>query len=341
MNTPAGALFPGGVIDAHHHLYVRPDMRYLIDDYIADLRHTELTVQASIYVQARSFYLESGPEPFRVWGETEFAMASGARAAEMGFKGVCTGIVGAADLTLGRSVAKVLEGHLERAGHVAEGGRFCGIRHILAWDRDAHLLNPAYPTSEDLMEQREFLEGFAVLGDLGLSFDAWLLAPQLPRLVRLAERFPDVPIVLNHCGGPVGIGPYAGRGGEVLARWSADMTRLAQCGNVTVKFGGLGMALSGLDLGGHDRPRGPAALAQLWKPWFDRLLEVFGAERMMLESNAPADRVRYPFAWGWQAFRLLLEPHGPEVQRALCSETALRVYRLDHGRVPGCPMTDV
>lgn len=323
---PAEALFPGGVVDAHHHLYERPGLRYLIDDYIADQRSAGLDVFASIYIQARSGYLQEGPEPFRVWGETEFAVAAAKCAEEAGHPGLCAGIVGAADLTLARGVAGVLEGHLERAGHAGEGGRFCGIRHILAWDADARLLNPAYPTHEHLMEQPDFLAGFAVLGELGLSFDAWLLAPQLPRLIRLAERFADVPIILNHCGGPVGTGPYAGRGAAMFEQWAQDMARLAECSNVCVKFGGLGMALCGLL-----HPPDPAGLAALWRPWFEHILAEFGPQRMMLGSNAPADRPGYPFHWGWRAFQQLIAPLDVDTRCALARETALRVYQL-HGR---------
>ena len=44
---------------------------------------------------------------------------------------------------------------------------------------------------------------------LNLSFDAWLYHPQISELTDLALAFPDTPIVLDHFGGPLGIGPYA------------------------------------------------------------------------------------------------------------------------------------
>lgn len=41
------------IIDAHHHLYERPGLRYLLDDYLADLE-TGHDIRASVFVQARA-----------------------------------------------------------------------------------------------------------------------------------------------------------------------------------------------------------------------------------------------------------------------------------------------
>ncbi len=63
-------------------------------------------------------------------------------------------------------------------------------------------------------------EGFARLAPLGLSFDAWMYHTQLAELVDLARAFPETPIVLDHVGGPIGLGPYAGKRDEVFVEWS-------------------------------------------------------------------------------------------------------------------------
>ena len=49
--------------------------------------------------------------------------------------------------------------------------------------------------------------GFARLAPLNLSFEAWLYHPQLMELADLARAFPQTTIILNHVGGPLGIGP--------------------------------------------------------------------------------------------------------------------------------------
>src|SRR5215472_9580340 len=88
-------------------------------------------------------------------------------------------------------------------------------------------------------------EGFARLAALGLSFDAWMYHIQLGELVDLARAFPDTQIVLDHVGGPIGLGPYAGKRDEVFAGWSARIGELASHPNVHIKLGGLGMRMFG------------------------------------------------------------------------------------------------
>ena len=66
------------------------------------------------------------------------------------------------------------------------------------------------------MANSSFRTGLTVLGDMGLSFEAWLYHPQLPELADLARAVPGVKIILNHIGGPIGIGSYADRKEEVF-----------------------------------------------------------------------------------------------------------------------------
>ena len=183
------------IVDSHHHLYDRPDNRYLLDDILSDLSSGH-NVRATVYVQARAMLDPDVAPLYRPVGETEFANGIAAMSASglYGEARICAGIVGYADLGEGDSIRPVLEQHLARAGgNTSSGGRFCGIRQPLAWDADSSLLNPAYPTSEGLMDTPGFRAGFAHLGELGLSFDAWLFFHQLPRLAALARAFPRSP----------------------------------------------------------------------------------------------------------------------------------------------------
>ena len=83
--------------------------------------------------------------------------------------------------------------------------------------------------------------GFARLAPLNLTFEAWLYHPQLMELADLARAFPQATIILNHVGGPLGIGPYADKKQETFAAWTAGIAELGKCQNVVVKLGGLGM----------------------------------------------------------------------------------------------------
>lgn len=319
------------IVDAHHHLFDRPGNRYLLDDFAEDL-DTGHNVVATVFVQARAAYRTAGPAALRPVGETEFACGLAERAEARGLGDVCAGIVGHADLLLGDAVRPVLDAHV-----AAGGGRFRGIRHILAWDADARLLNPAYPTTEAMMASPAFRAGFAHLAPLGLSFDAWLHFHQIPRLIDLARAFPEVPIALDHCGGILGVGAYAGSRDEVFAAWIAAMRALAGCANVSVKIGGLGMALCGFGLESAALAPSSADLAAAWRPWVEGCIATFGTDRCMFESNFPADRVSYGYAVGWNAMKRLVAGAGASETDDLFWRTAARFYRLslDRGESAG------
>jgi predicted TIM-barrel fold metal-dependent hydrolase len=312
------------IIDAHHHLYDRPGTRYLLEDMLGDLRCGH-DVRATVFVQARAMLRAGGPEAMKPIGETEFANGVAAMCASgaYGDVRVCAGIVGAADLRLGDAVRPVLESHIDAAGH-----RFRGIRHIAAWDPDPALLNPAYPTTEDLLAAPEFRAGFAHLAPLGLGFDAWLFFHQIPRLTALARGFPQTPIVLDHCGGILGIGRYADRRDEVFGEWSAALRELATCPNVMVKLGGLGMRLSGIGFEARDHAPSSAELADAWRPWFERCIEVFGTARCMFESNFPVDKVSYGYAVGWNAMKRVVAGASADEKADMFWRSATRFYRL-------------
>ena len=178
------------------------------------------------------------------------------------------------------------------------------------------------------MDRLEFRAGFSHLSALGLSFDAWVFFHQIPRLTALARQFPDVQIVLNHCGGVLGIGGYADCRDDVFKHWRAAMAELAMCSNVTVKIGGLGMALSGF--GFEKLPHAPSSetLAQAWQPWVHTCIDLFGAERCMFESNFPVDKGSYGYVIGWNAMKRLAADLTAAERHALFYGTAERVYGL-------------
>ena len=318
------------IIDPHHHLWHRDGWRYLLDEMLADIRSGH-DVRATVLVQAsRSMSRADGPVEMRPVGETEFA-AGVAAMCESGVYGdvrVCAGIVAQADLTLGAAVRPVLQAHA-RAG----GGRFRGIRHIATWDADPDLLNPSYRPAEDMLDSAAFRAGMAELGAMGLSFDAWLYFPQLPRLIRLARDFPDVPMVLNHCGGVLGIGTY--RREDVFPVWRASMRELATCPNVMVKLGGLGMRLPGFGLERGATAPSSETLATAWRPWMEAIIEDFGADRCMFESNFPVDRGGYSYAVGWNAFKRLAEGASVDERESLFWRSASQFYQLGISPSPG------
>ncbi len=185
-------------------------------------------------------YRASGPTAMRPVGETEFVTG----VAAMGASGVygearpCAAMVGHVDLTLGEAAAPVLEAHL-----AAGGGRFRGVRHSCSWDADPDVLGPLARGEPGLYASAAFRAGFAKLAPLGLSFDAWLLEPQLPELIDLVRAFPDTAVILDHVGTPLGAASYAGRRDERFGVWRDNIRALAASPQRVGEAGGLGHAL--------------------------------------------------------------------------------------------------
>ena len=318
------------IIDAHHHLYDRPGVRYLLDEYLTDLQSGH-NVRASVYLQARSMLRADVPAVLQPIGETEFANGIAAMSASglYGDARVCAGIVPFADLTLGDGVRKVLERHISAAGgNVADGGRLCGIRQILSWDADCRLLNPAYPTSEAMSASQEFRTGFAHLETLGLTFDSWAFFHQLSRVATLARTFPGTNIVLNHCGGIVRIADYSKRREEVFDTWRQGIVEISKSPNVFVKLSGLGMRLGGF--GFEEREVAPSSeeLAEVWRPWIETCIEAFGANRCMYASNFPVDKGSFSFSTGLNALKRLAQSASNDDKDDIFWRTAKRFYRL-------------
>lgn len=210
------------------------------------------------------------------------------------------------------------------------GKRFRGIRHATVWDADPFVQNSVYyHPPPGMFLDPTFRAGFACLAKYGLSFDAWIFYPQIAELADLARAFPETTIILNHVGGPLGIGEYATRRKQVFEEWKGAIADLAACGNVVVKLGGLGMPRCGFDWHERATPVGSAELAEGMAPHYLRCIEQFGADRCMFESNFPVDKISYSYTTLWNAFKLLSRDFSVAERAALFHDTATRVYRIE------------
>jgi predicted TIM-barrel fold metal-dependent hydrolase len=211
----------------------------------------------------------------------------------------------------------------------AGGGRFRGIRHGVSWDENQAIQKYATRVvPPHLVREPKFREGFAQLAPLGLSFDSWQYHPQLPDAIDLARAFPETTIILNHVGGVLGVGPYAGRRPEILSSWKRDIGELAKCPNVQVKLGGIGMTSFGFDFHERDVPPSSEELAAAWRQYIEPCIEAFGVDRCMFESNFPPDKQSGGYTELWNAFKRITVGASASEKKALYSGTAARVYRL-------------
>lgn len=312
------------IVDAHHHLWVRENSHYMIEDIAADLASGH-NVVATVYVDCKSNYRTDGPESLRPVGEVAFA-ADVAKQSATGAHGkarICAGIVGHADLMLGDGVRAVLEAEIE-----AGLGRFRGIRHQTASDPDQNVGGMYAGRPTGLLLDPTFRKGFACLAPLGLTFDAWLFHPQIGELTDIARAFPDTSIVLDHCGGPLGVGRFAAIREATFQEWRASIRELAKCPNVVVKLGGLAMRPFGADFHLRATPPTSEQAAAAWRPYIETCIEAFGADRAMFESNFPPDKGQASYQVVFNAFKRIAAQYSDGEQTALFSGTASRIYRL-------------
>ncbi|MEM1051011.1 MAG: amidohydrolase family protein [Pseudomonadota bacterium] len=333
------------IIDPHHHLWdlramlpmfpeprhrfletLIPVAHYTFDHFNEELASGGHNIIGTVFMECGAFYNGAYGEALKPVGEVEFVNGVAAQSASglYGETRVCAGIVGHADLTLGASVGEVLD-----ALQAAAPKRFKGIRHQGAWDADPDVLGPPFHAPPELYRDPTFREGFVELRKRGLSFDAWILEPQIGDVTDLARAFPDTPICLDHCGTPLGNASYTGKLDERFPIWREAILELGKCENVMVKLGGL--AMHNCDL----PPEGPAAgwssekLAPLWQPYIETCIEAFGPSRAMFESNYPVDRWGASYPVLWNTFKRITARASDQEKAALYAGNAARFYGLE------------
>lgn len=311
------------IVDPHHHLWDFPTGTYLVPELHADTGSGHNVTQ-TVFVECAAGYRTSGPEHLRPVGETEFVRDQAALSAEVGGATI-SAIVSFADLALGNAVEEVLAAH-EQAGE----GLFRGIRHASAWDRSDQIRESHTKPPPGLLGESDFRAGYATLGRMGFSFDAWMFHPQVAELVDLAGAVPDTPVVLDHLGGPLGIGPYADRRDEVRATVRPALEELARHSQVTVKVGGIGMSIYGSRFNKLAQAPSSETVAAAWSDDIRHAIETFGPDRCMFESNFPVDKQGCSYTVLFNAFQRICDDAGYTAsERAdLFAGTARRFYRI-------------
>jgi predicted TIM-barrel fold metal-dependent hydrolase len=322
------------IIDPHHHFWNTPQRDpqvYLLEQLAADVKGHN--VRQTVFIECGSMYRVDGPEEFRVVGETEFVQGIAAESASgrYGDLRAAAGIIGTVDMRLGDRAGPVMEAHM-----AASHNRFRGIRHGGAWAEPGVLptaaATPRLPNRpaivQHLLLDSNFRRAFSYLQSYGLTFEGWVYHPQIAELTDLAKAFPDTTIVFNHLGGPIGVGPYAGKRSEVFAGWTTAVGELAKCPNVVAKVGGIQMVVNGY--GWHERKRPPSSdeLLAANRDWYLYTIDHFGPTRCMFESNFPVDRLSCSYTVVWNQFKKLTSGFSGSERASMFHDTAMRVYRL-------------
>ena len=317
------------ICDPHHHLwefyYSRVAHKYLLDEILIDLNAGH-NVVSTVFIECGAMIDVNDPSPMRMVNETAFVNGIAAMSASglYGTPSVAAGIVGHVDLCIGDGAKEVLEAHIQ-----AGGGRFRGIRHSCTWDPSPNVPDARCAPPQYLYRDTKFRQGFAQLAPLNMSFEGWCYHTQISDLTELAQAFPDTTIILDHFGGPLGIGPYAGKRDEIFSQWQTDITALAKCQNVVAKLGGINMELNGFAWHEKDRPPSSEELMKATRPYYEHTIEQFGADRCMFESNFPVDMCTCSYNVLWNSFKRLTTDYTSDEKAMLFHDTATRVYRLE------------
>ena len=304
------------MVDAHHHLW--PDggpLGYGLSQLQADVGAGH-RVERTVFMECRAGYRTDGPAEFAPVGETEFVAAT-ARASG----GLIAGIVGHADLRLANLDA-VLDAHVE-----AGDGLFRGIRHALSRaESDDLMIRGGAPAG--LFEDDAFRAGVARLGERGLTYDTWHYHTQNREFLALARAVPDTLMVLDHFGTPIGVGRYAAERDAIFEQWQRDVADIAGCENVVAKLGGMAMPDNGF--GWHLAARPPTSdeFVAAQRRYYLHMIECFGVDRCMFESNFPVDRMSLSYRVLGNGVKKIMTELSPAERDTFFVETARRVYRL-------------
>lgn len=314
------------IIDPHHHIWRQapvPDSEAwgpeALFDYMATCGHD---IRATVYVESGVEHRSDGPPHLASVGETEYAEAVAREARSHGglAEGAVAGIVAGVEMLRGAAVAEVLDAHMKASP------RLRGVRSLTAWDPD---MPYDMGTRAGMLLEPTFREAVAQLAPRNLVLDVWLMHPQMPDLIALAQEFEQTTFVLDHVGAPMGVGRFASDREAVFTEWQGLVSQLAHCPNVVVKLGGLNMPLTGLCVDEDAPMPWPShKMADVQGRYVRRSIELFGPQRCMFESNFPVDRALTGGNVLWNAFKLMVRDLSPEEKHQLFFETANRVYRL-------------
>jgi L-fuconolactonase len=166
---------------------------------------------------------------------------------------------------------------------------------------------------DDWLVRPELAQAFRAMIERGIVFDALVLPRHLSRLLVVADRYPELTIVIDHGAKP------AIREGS-LAPWRADMAAAAARPNVVCKLSGL-----------VTEARPDWSIEHL-RPYVDHLLDVFGPDRLLWGSDWPVVNLAGGYD-RWREATLQLIAHLSEAERtAVLGGTAARIYLKSRGR---------
>ncbi|MCX8278962.1 amidohydrolase family protein [Phyllobacterium sp. 0TCS1.6C] len=299
-------LYDGPIVDAHHHLWdlsmgkhpwLTPSdsavplpglenlmHNYLVADYLRDSASHD--VVATVHIEA----LWDAADPV---GETRWleALDKSSSVAARYIAGAALGTPAAASLIAAQ----------------AAYDRVIGVRGILSFH--PHAPAKSFVSRPDLAYDADWRRDVGLVDDAGLHLELMMYPYQADAVFDLAGAFPDLRLVINHCGSPID------RDEAGMQRWRDGLKRIAERPNVLLKISN------------------PGAYDPEWT--FESVegvvldcIAAFGPQRCMFGTDYPVARLQMNFSDIYDNFKRSVAHLPSADQRALFHDNAVRVYRL-------------
>ena len=314
------------IVDPHHHLWRK---RFGKDYLLAELqRDTDLghKIEKTVFIECHAFYDKTAADYLQPLGETRVVEQIASESKISGGVEIA-GIVAHADLTLAGTAPDKLDELLE--AHRSMGGKlFKGIRHAAASDAEPEKLTIPGMAPRSLYSQNSFRDGIRMLAEKGLTLDCWHYHHQNQSFLDLARAVPQCTIILDHFGTPLGVGKYRYKADEIYEQWKKDILEISKCPNVVAKLGGLAMPDNGYIWHTQERPPTSEEFKTAQEKYYKYMIDCFGPERCMFESNFPVDRLSISYDVLWNAFKKIAESYSETEKKSLFKGTASKIYRL-------------
>ncbi len=180
--------------------------------------------------------------------------------------------------------------------------KFVGVRHVLQEEPDEYFLDD------------DFHRGLAKLPALGLRYDLLLFQRQLPQGIKLVDRQAELGIIVDHLAKP------EAQNGRIEPEWRRGMKELARRENV------LGVKFSGLVT---EFPAESEVDPDTVRAYFEEILEIFGAERVMFGTDWPVCLLRLDSYQTWaDTVRGLVSSLTESEQDAILIKNGEKCYQL-------------
>jgi predicted TIM-barrel fold metal-dependent hydrolase len=292
------------VVDAHHHVWRQDDLPWLKGPMLPrifgpyepmrrDYPMAEYLADIAGSGVKKSVYVQANWSPDRAEDEVAWVQRT---ADETGWPHA---IVGYANM-LADDVRPALE-------RLVRYPLLRGIRMQLHWHDNAQY---RFAARADLCDDPVFRRNFAALAEHRLAFDLQVFAGQMQGAARLARDFPATTFILQHAG----MLEDLSEGGRIA--WRSGMRALAAEPNVVSKLSGLGTFIHRND---------PEQIAWI----VGETVALFGARRCLYGSNFPIEKLWTDYRSLIDAYRSAIAGFDADEQRAILSDTAARVYRLE------------